>query len=73
MSYNKICDALCPTNIVWINRKKFGDISINSINRNVKNDRHLSKSEHHYNLLPRLSSRISNSRNSDKAWRPVNQ
>jgi len=72
MSNSELCNALCSTNIVWINKKNYGDISINSLNRSVKGDRHLSKEKFHFNLLPRLSDRISNSRNSDRAWRPAN-
>ena len=73
MSNSELYTALCPTNIVWINKKNYGEISINSLNRSVKGDRHLSKEKFHFNLLPRLSDRISNSRNNDRAWRPANQ
>tara|TARA_B100001029_G_C14945617_1_gene385758 strand:+ start:670 stop:888 length:219 start_codon:yes stop_codon:yes gene_type:complete len=66
-------NILCPTNIVWINKKKFGNISIHSLNRAIKNNRHLNKSEYHFNLLPRLSNKVSNSKNCDVAWRPVDK
>ena len=70
MSNIELCNALCPTNIVWINKTNYGRISIKSINRSIKDDRHFNEAEFNYNLLPRLGSRISNSRNGDRAWRP---
>ena len=73
MSNSELYTALCPTNVVWVNKTNYGDINIHSLDRTDKEDRHLNKEKFKYNLLPRLSDRISNSRNSDRAWRPANK